>query len=126
MRKKGLSASQEDYLESIYIISKEIGTVRTKGLAKKLKVSLPSVTEAVKRLSKNGLLKYKRYGSIVLTEKGRKKAKQIYHKHKTLFNFLVNVLKLNKETAEIDACKIEHALSQVTLNKLTKFLKKIN
>ncbi len=122
MVKKELSPSLEDYLESIYVIQGELNVVRTKELAKRLKVSLPSVTEAVKKLSENQFLKYKRYGSIKLTKKGEKTAKNVYNKHKVLLNFFNEVLKVDKVVAEKDACKIEHILSQTTLNKLTKFL----
>ena len=124
MVKHELSASLEDYLEAIYIIKKELNVVRTKELAKRLNVSLPSVTEAIKKLSENKFLKYKKYGHIVLTKKGGGKARGIYHKHRILLNFFTNVLNVDKGIAEIDACKTEHMLSQTTLNKLTKFLEK--
>ena len=122
MIKKKLSHSLEDYLEAIYLIKEKDNIVRTKEIAKRLDVSLPSATEAIQKLSRNNFLQHKRYGSVALTAKGEKIAKGIYHKHKILLNFFNNVLKVNKETAEKDACKIEHELSQVTLNKLTKFL----
>ena len=121
---KKLSPSLEGYLEIIYIIKKESGIVKTKEIAKRLNVSLPSVTESINKLSKNNLLHHKKYRDIVLTTKGEKIAKAIYHKHKILLNFFNNILKVNKKVAEKDACKIEHELSQVTLNKLTKFLEK--
>ena len=125
MVKKKLSPSLEDYLETVYIIKEESNIVRTKEIAKRLNVSLPSVTEAIQKLSKNNFLQHKKYGEVILTSKGRKTAKDVYNKHKFLFNFFKNVLKVNKRTAEKDACEIEHTLSQVTLSKLTKFLEKI-
>ena len=125
MAKSKLSPSLEDYLETIYLIDKELDTVRTKEIANRLSVSLPSVTEAIQKLSKNNFLRHRKYGKVILTAKGKKMAKGIYHKHKVLLNFFNTVLTVNKETAEKDACKIEHELSQVTLNKLTKFLEKI-
>ena len=112
----------EDYLESIYLIHKSGNTVRTKELAKKLNVRLPSVTEAVKKLAKKNMLNYKRYGNIIMTKKGEKAAKSVYKKHKLLYNFFVNVLGIDKNIAEDDACKIEHVISKNTMDKLEKFL----
>jgi DtxR family Mn-dependent transcriptional regulator len=117
-----LSPSLEDYMETIYVVKKDLGSVRTKDIAKKLNVSLPSVTEAIQKLSKNNFLQHKKYGKVSLTAKGRKAAKDVYKRHKILLNFFTDTLKVNKDVAEKDACRTEHMLSQVTLNKLTKFL----
>ena len=122
MPKDKLSPSLEDYLESIYVIKKEQDIVRATELAKRLNVSLPSVTEAVKKLSKKKLLKYKKYGDIVLSAEGKSIAKGVYHKHNLLLNFFICKLKVSKNIAERDACRIEHMLSPATLDKLTKFL----
>ncbi|MDP7180406.1 MAG: metal-dependent transcriptional regulator [Candidatus Woesearchaeota archaeon] len=118
-----LSQSLEDYLETISIIKKEGDIVRTKELAKRLNVTLPSVTEAVKNLATKGLVTYKRYSNIELTTKGQKIADQVYKRHEALVKFFTNVLKINKETAMQDACKIEHSLSKESYDKLIKFLK---
>ena len=117
-----LSQSLEDYLETISIIKKEGDIVRTKELAKRLNVTLPSVTEAVKNLATKGLVTYKRYSNIELTTKGQKIADQVYKRHEALVKFFTNVLKINKETAMQDACKIEHSLSKESYDKLIKFL----
>lgn len=117
-----LSPSLEDYLETISLIKKENKIVRTKELAKRLNVRLPSVTEAVKSLSKKGLVNYKRYSNIMITKKGEKIASAVYHRHKTLLKFFIDVLKIKKEIAKVDACKVEHVLSQQSFNKLIKFL----
>lgn len=120
--KREISPNMEDYLETIYIIHKAKKIVRTKELAEKLNVKLPSVTEAVQKLAKKNMLNYKRYGNITITKKGEQTAKNIYKKHKVLSNFFVDVLGINKKIAEQDACKIEHLLSQSTINKITNFL----
>ena len=117
-----MSPNMEDYLESIYLIHKSGNVVRTKELAKKLNVRLPSVTEAVKKLSKKNMLNYKRYGNIIITKKGEETAKKIYKKHKILYKFFVDVLGIDKNTAEDDACKIEHIISKNTADKLKKFV----
>ena len=118
-----LSQSSEDYLETISIIKKENDVVRTKELAKRLDVKLPSVTEAVKNLAAKGLVTYKKYSNIELTDKGQKIADHVYKRHEALVKFFTNVLKINKETAVQDACKIEHSLSKESYDKLIKFLK---
>jgi DtxR family Mn-dependent transcriptional regulator len=120
--KEKLSPSLEDYLETIYLIKKEKTVVKPIEVAKRLVVKKPCVTDAVKKLSKKGLVKYKKYGDITLTKRGMETSEEIYDKHKILVEFLVKVLKIKKEIAKKDACKIEHILSPTTLNKLTKFL----
>jgi len=119
-----LSPSEEDYLETIYLVKKEYKTVKPIEVAKKLNVRKPSVTGAVKKLSKKGFIQYKKYGDIKITEEGEKTARDIYKKHQMLMRFFTEVLKLEKSIAEEDACKIEHTLSKKTLNKLTRFIQK--
>ena len=119
-----LSPSEEDYLETIYLVKKEHKTVKPIEVAKKLNVRKPSVTGAVKKLSKKGFIQYQKYGDIKITEEGEKTARDIYKKHQMLMRFFTEVLKLEKNIAEEDACKIEHTLSKKTLNKLTKFIQK--
>jgi len=113
-----LSESLEDYLEAALIILLEKGKVRVKYLSEQLGVSPASVTEALKKLEKLGYVKYEGHGKILLTEKGRGKAKEVLEKHLSLFNFLHNILGVDRETAEVEACKMEHILSHETLNKI--------
>ncbi len=117
-----MSNSMEDYLESIYMLKKEKDKVRNKELAKKLNVRLSSATEAVQKLAEKKMVKYQKYGSIEITKKGEQKARNIYNRHKLLSKFFVEVLGIDKRIAEEDACKIEHLLSQSTINKITNFL----
>ncbi len=122
MANQNLSKSFEDYLEMIYIIKKDKGNVRVKDIAKSLGVSLPSVTMAIKKLAKINLIDYEKYGLVKLTKKGEEIAKDVYKKHKTLFEFFTKILKIDKKTALKDACLMEHGLSKFTLNKLIKFV----
>jgi len=125
LNKKELSQSSEDYLETIHLISQEKEVVRVKDIANHLKISLPSVTTALKKLAEEKLVIYEKYGYVKLTNKGKEKAKEVYAKHKLLFEFFTKILGIDSETAEIDACKIEHGLSKKTLEKLIPFITKM-
>ncbi len=122
MIKQNLSQSFEDYLEIIYIIKEDKNIVRVKDIAKNLNVSLPSVTISIKKLAKIDLVDYKKYGLVKLTKKGEEIAKDVYERHKILFEFFTKILKIDKETALRDACIMEHGLSKSTLNRLIKFV----
>ena len=116
-----LSTSLEDYLETIFILNKERGEIRITDIANAMEISKPSVNKAVSSLKNQGLLTHQKYGEIKLTKEGKELAQSIYFKHNTLVNFLTNKLGINKETAENEACKIEHVISYVTLEKLIKY-----
>lgn len=117
--------SAEDYLERIYMIKADKGYVKSIDLAKSLNVSKPSVSYAMKQLSENGYISMDESKSIHLTEKGEKIAKRIYARHKFLSDVFIK-LGVNKDTAIMDACKIEHHVSDETfkaLQKLDKYIK---
>ncbi len=116
------SQSVEDYLETIYNIIQKKGFARTKDISRNLGVTPPSVTEMMKKLDKDGLVNYERYGGVTLTEKGRKIAKIVKTRHNTIKEFL-NVLLISDKTADRDACELEHVLSPETIEQLTKFVK---
>ncbi|MBC7240474.1 MAG: metal-dependent transcriptional regulator, partial [Chloroflexi bacterium] len=106
-----LTPALEDYLEGILILKEEKGIVRVKDLAHLLKVKASSVTESLKKLKELELIDQEKYGYIELTQAGINIAKEIREKHAVLKNFLVNLLGVNEETAEKDACSMEHYLS---------------
>ncbi len=118
-----LSQSLEDYLEIIYLLKKEKGNVRVKDVALNLNVSLPSVTEMIRKLAKKGFVRYKRYGMIELTISGGVIARNTYRKHKLLAKFFLS-LGIDEKTALHDSCLAEHILSKKTLNKIEEFVKK--
>lgn len=118
-----LSHSLEDYLEAILIISQDKKTVRVKDLVKRQGVKTSSVIGALKKLGNRGLVEHELYGYIELTSKGIKKATKIYEKHKVLYKFLTNVLGVNKNIAEKDACLIEHYISDDTFVKMITFMR---
>lgn len=115
-----LTKSNEDYLETMYNLERSKGEIRVKDIARKLGVKPPSVVEAVQKLSDNELVSYERYGNINLSKEGIKVAKCVINKHFILKNFLTQI-GIDKDTAEEEACALEHVLSISTINKLEEF-----
>lgn len=116
-----ISASLENYLESILIIQNRKGFVRVTDLAHFTNVKAPSVIEAVNNLKKKGLVLHERYKHIELTPKGLQLAKKLYAKHLMLKKFFHGILGVDEAIAEEDACTIEHYLSKESLNKMVLF-----
>ena len=121
-RKINLSASLEDYLEAIASLKKDKGIVRVKDIGQMLGVRNSSVVSALNSLAKYNLVEHERYGYVELTLEGSRRAKDIQRRHDTICKFLTNILKIEPKIAADDACKMEHAISAKTLNKLTKFI----
>ena len=119
-----ISSALEDYLESIYEISKQKTSVRITDIALALKISKPSVNRAVNTLKKQGLVSHEPYGDIILTEKGFELGEAVYHRHTMIKKFLVNVLHIPEDDAEKEACQIEHNISQNTVEKFYGKLKR--
>ncbi len=114
----------EDYLEAILSIEKKQGHggVRITDVAHNLSVTKPSVIRSIKALMKDGYVNQEAYGDIYLTEKGRLKASQVLSRHTTIRKFLIDVLGVEEEQADRDACKIEHVVSSETMEKLSSFV----
>ena len=113
----------EEYLETIlYLIKKNDSPAKTKQIAQELDVSPPSVTEMIKKLSDEGLVKYTPYHGVELTEEGALQASAIKRKHQVLEKFLVDVLDFDTTTAHSEACEMEHAVSDLVLERLCHFL----
>jgi DtxR family transcriptional regulator, Mn-dependent transcriptional regulator len=119
---KILTSSMEDYLEVIYLLVKKNKVARAKDIAVHLNVKKPSVTGALRVLSEKGLIKYSPYGFIDITEDGEKAAAKIFRRHEIINQFLSQVLQVPQDKAEEDACKIEHSISDTTLEKLVNFI----
>ena len=118
-----MTQSLEDYLEMVSFLADE-GQVRVTDIATRLGFSKPSVLSALKILEEQGFVTHKRYSPVSLTEKGAELALTIRERHNLLKDFLNKVLGVSAETAEKDACKMEHILSEETLQKMRKSLKK--
>lgn len=115
--------SGEDYLEAIYNLSLNNLKVRSIDIAKALSVTKASTFNALKNLAEQDCIEKEYYGAVTLTDKGLFLAKSVEKKHKAVRMLLIDVLNISPQTAEIDACKIEHNLSDETTKKLFEFLK---
>ncbi|HIQ36887.1 MAG TPA: metal-dependent transcriptional regulator [Desulfocapsa sulfexigens] len=124
-KKTKLSASLEDYLEAIYLISGEDGDARSKEIKEHLQVSGPSVTEALQLLAEKGLVNYAPYESITLTPRGKEIARDVLHRHETLRDFFIDVLGIDAKLADEGACKMEHVASANIIDRMVKYTKYI-
>ena len=118
-----LHESAEMYLETIYQLSLLQRPVRSVDVAEALGYSRPSVSRAVGLLKQDGYLEMNDDGFLVLTDLGRSTAEKIYERHNVLAAALI-ALGVDKETATEDACKIEHIISDKTLEAIRKHMKK--
>lgn len=121
-RVKGLSASLEDYIEAIFHIIVANKVARGKEIASRLNVSRASVTEALRALSKRGLINYAPYEVITLTANGRRAAQDVIRRHDILKDFFVKVLAIDDGLAEEGACRIEHAAPPEIIDRLANFV----
>ena len=119
-----IQESAEMYLETILVLQNQ-GPVRAIDIAKNLGFSRPSVSVAVHALEAEHYISIKPDGTIQLEEKGRQIAEQIYERHKVLSN-LLEFIGVDKETADSDACKIEHSISDKSFQCLKDFFLKIS
>ena len=121
MKPTELSASQEDYLETIFFLSREEGRARPKDIATQMKVRAASVTGALKALAEKGLINYAPYEAATLTEPGREVAARIAVKHEALLHFFTQVLGIPGDEAEEFACTMEHTIPDHILQRLVRF-----
>ena len=120
-----LSSNMEDYLEAISFCADSNGMARVSDIRDMLGVKTPSVTGAMKALAQAGYVSHEPYQGILLTAKGRRAAADVKKRHAILSRFLTEVLGVNPQTADIDACKMEHAVSRETLDKFHAYLHKM-
>lgn len=102
----------EEYLETIGRLEERDEMVTTSSLARERKVSLPSVTEMLRRLSERGLVTHEPRGEIALTEEGRSVARSVMRRHRLWERFLHDVLGMELDRVHLEACRLEHATSQ--------------
>ena len=117
-----LSASLENYLETILNLYEEKQKIKAVEIAKSLNVSKASVTEALRALAAKGLINYAPYEDISLTAQGIERAQKVTLKHQVLYDFLSGILGIEHEEAITNACKIEHVISENVLDKFIAFL----
>ncbi|MDR1034689.1 MAG: metal-dependent transcriptional regulator [Holosporales bacterium] len=116
-----LTPSQENYLKTIYIKVSQDGYAKMSDIANMLSVQKSSVNTALNILARGGYINYTPYSQITLTELGLDAAKRIIEKFKTMDNFFCNILKLSKEEAATNSCRIEHIISEELFRKISKF-----
>lgn len=114
-----LKESGEMYLESIYVLHREKGAVRSLDIAEHMHFSKPSISRAVGLLRQGGYIEVDRDGYITLTEDGLWVAEKMYERHTILTDFLVS-LGVDKDTATEDACKIEHNISDLSFDAIKR------
>ena len=112
-----LHASGEDYLEAILVLQRKKGMVRSVDVARHMDVSKPSVCHAVATLKNGGFLTMDDGFFLHLTNIGREVAEQIYEKHRIFTERLI-AAGVDPETAEADACRIEHVISEESFQRL--------
>ncbi|MBQ8590854.1 MAG: metal-dependent transcriptional regulator [Firmicutes bacterium] len=117
-----MQESGENYLETILILEMEKGNVRSIDVAHHLDFSKASISRAMGILKEAGYITVDEAGNILLTEDGREKANQIYERHQLIERFLVECLEVSEETAEKDACRIEHVISEETVEQIRAWI----
>ena len=116
-----LYESAEMYLETIYQLSRERGTVRSVDVAESMGYSKPSVSRAVGLLKQGGYLVMEKDGALTLTESGLEIAQKVFERHTILTNLLIR-LGVSPETAAEDACKMEHVISDETFEAMKRHI----
>ena len=118
-----IKESAENYLETILMLKKKNGHVRSIDVATELGFTKPSVSVAMKNFREEGYIVTDADGGISLTEKGMEIAERVYERHDLIARALI-LIGVDEETAYEDSCKIEHDISQQTFEKLKKFVEK--
>lgn len=120
-----LTMANEDYLECMVRIEEEQGAeggVRSVDIANRLKVSKASVNKAVTALRNQGLVEQSHYGKVLLTSQGREVGAAVWHRHRLIRTFLIQELGVDFDTADSEACMMEHALSEDTMARWIAYL----
>ncbi|MBR5251380.1 MAG: metal-dependent transcriptional regulator [Oscillospiraceae bacterium] len=114
-----LQESGEMYLETIHLLTKKMGVVRSIDICEHMGYSKPSVSRAMGLLREGGYIVVEKGGHIVLTESGKEIAEKIYNRHTLLTKFLTSI-GVDEEVAAEDACKLEHHISDETYMAIKK------
>jgi DtxR family Mn-dependent transcriptional regulator len=111
----------EEYIETIYILEQRDGRAQTGMIASHMGVKPPSITQMLQKLEREGLIHYESYIGATLTVSGKKMARDLMQKHRVIAD-LLEILGIDHERAETDACQIEHHVSPETLKRLEQFV----
>lgn len=112
----------EEYIEIIHKLQQDSPVARVKDIAAARKVKLPTVTSAIDKLKIMGLVEHDHYGFVALTDTGKKLAEELEITHATMKKLFTEVLGIDEDIAEKDACKMEHYISPETKEALVNFL----
>jgi DtxR family transcriptional regulator, Mn-dependent transcriptional regulator len=115
---RAVSTSTEDYLEAILRLIAEKGAARVRDIAAVLAVHKSTVSATLKGLSEKGLVKYSPYEIATLTPQGQEIAQNVTGRHEVIRRFLAEVLAIGNDTAESNACRMEHVLDAEVLERL--------
>jgi Mn-dependent DtxR family transcriptional regulator len=115
--------SGENYLETILILQRERGNVRSIDVATELNFSKPSISRAMGILKREGYIEIDNNGNIHLTEMGKKTAEGIYERHRLIARYFVEALEVDRAVALQDACRIEHVISAESFGRIKQWLK---
>ena len=118
----GIHESGEMYLETIHVLLKQNGTVRSIDISEHMGYSKPSVSRAVGLLKNGGYILVDKDGYITLTDAGKDVAQKIYERHTVLSSLLI-ALGVSEETAAEDACRLEHAISDESFEAIKQHIK---
>ena len=118
-----IKESAENYLETILVLSKKLGVVRSIDVANEMGFTKASISIAMKRLRENEYIVVSQDGNISLTTAGKEIAKKVYERHQIIAKILIS-LGVNEKTAYEDSCRIEHDLSQESFEKIKEFYEK--
>jgi DtxR family transcriptional regulator, Mn-dependent transcriptional regulator len=122
MSEKNLSSRLEDYLEAIYLLSRDKNFAHANKIAEFLDVGKSSVSWALNQLSKKELVNYTPYEAITLTPKGKALGQRLAQRHDEIKNFLTEVLAINENLAEENACRMEHVVDKEILLRMQQFM----
>ena len=114
--------SGENYLETILMLERRNGVVRSTDVAAALGYTKASVSRAMGLLRQNGYIHMEDFGPITLTQEGRRKAEEIYERHCLITRFLELSLEIDHDTAMADACRFEHDVSAKTMEKIRNYV----
>jgi len=114
--------TMEDYLECLLMLQAENKPVTVTEISRKMGVKMPSVVYALRKLSEQNLVEYNKRSPIKLTRKGKGLSAGVFRRHEALRHFLIEILDVAPDIAARDACRMEHFLSPVSLERLNKFL----
>ncbi|MGI6161966.1 MAG: metal-dependent transcriptional regulator [Christensenellales bacterium] len=125
MQEHKLTFSMENYLEAVYELSRGESGARVTDIAQRMDVTKASANNAMSVLSDKGLIINEKYQEIYLTPEGLKHARAVSQKHTIIESYFINVLDITPETANTDACAIEHVISHESVYAMLQHLSKL-